>query len=202
MPNCNLCHQRPPRRHCPALNADICAPCCGEERERSLVCPFHCEYLLQAREREPVFELPAKYPNQDLDTGERFLRTQEPLLLTMVGMLFFASVKANALDLDVRAAIDAMIRERRGLPQESALTETPANLKAEFEERFAEFHAKASAEGAVFSDSDVVRILAFFQREEMHYNNQRPKSRAYVDWLRGWVSSMADAMQQPTTDGS
>lgn len=196
--SCAICETRPPRRHCPALEKDICAPCCGEERERTIECPFNCEYLLQAREREPVFDLPAEYPNADLDTSERFLRAHEPLLLTMVGMLFFSAVKAKARDLDVREALGAMIDGRRGKTVGEA-----GEVQREFEARFAEFKEKASAEGEAFTDQDVLRVLAFLQREELMYNNQRPKSRAYVDWLRGWVSSMAAAMQQPpTADGN
>ena len=202
MAACGQCGQRPPRRQCPALQAEICAPCCGEERERTIDCPFDCAYLLQAREREPMFALPAAYPNQDLDTGERFLRAHEPLLLTMVGMLFFAAVKAGAADLDVRAALGAMIRERRGGECELDLGERAALVKAEFEARFAEFEAKASAEGAAFEARDVLRILAFFEREELQYNNQRPKSRAYIDWLRGWVSEMARSLTPVTEAGS
>ena len=190
---CVLCHQRPPRRHCPALKADICAPCCGEERERTVQCPFNCEHLLQAREREPVYELPADFPNLDLDPHERFLRSQEPLLLTMVGMLFIAAVQTEAMDLDLREALAAMIRERRGLGSEE-IGEVAQAFAAEFQVRFDEFSAKAltEAEGKpLFHDRDVLLILAFFQREEMHYNNRRPKSRAYVDWLRGWMTQMA-----------
>ena len=193
---CVLCHQRPPRRHCPALNADICAPCCGEERERTVQCPFNCEHLLQAREREPVYELSAGFPNHDLDPHERFLRSQEPLLLTMVGMLFIAAVQTEAMDLDLREALAAMIGERRGLPSE-VIGEVAKAFVAEFQVRFDEFSAKASmeAEGKpMFQDRDVLLILVFFQREEMHYNNRRPKSRAYVDWLRAWMSQMAAGM--------
>ena len=200
MPSCVLCDQRPPRRHCPALKADICAPCCGEARERTIQCPFDCEYLLQARQREPAFELPAGLPNQDLDPHEQFLRSHEPLLLTMVGMLFVAAVKTEASDLDLREAVACMIRERRGLKAEWT-GEVAQAFARQFQQRFDEFsgHVVGQAEGkAMFQDADVLLILVFFQREEMHYNNRRPKSRAYIDWLRGWMSQMAAGMNPET----
>ena len=197
MASCVLCNQRPPRRHCPALKTDICAPCCGEGRERTIRCPFDCEYLLQARQREPAFALPADLPNQDLYPNEEFLRAHEPLLLTMVGMLFVAAVKTEASDLDLREAVAGMIRERRGLKAEWT-GEVAQAFARQFQQRFDEFTSKVTGEAegkAMFQDQDVLLILVFFQREEMHYNNRRPKSRAYIDWLRGWMSQMAVGMK-------
>ncbi len=147
-----------------------------------------------------MYDLPDDYPHQDLDSSERYLRTQEPLLLTTAGMIFFAAVKAKALDLDVREGVAALINERRGLPV-GCLGESAAVLKEEFESRFATFSSAALAEGMAFTDHDVLRILAFFQREEMHTNNRRPKSRAYIDWLRSWVSQMAAGMEAAAEDG-
>lgn len=142
-----------------------------------------------------MYDLPDDYPHQDLDTSERYLRTQEPLLLTTAAMIFFAAAKVKAMDLDVREGVAALINERRGLPVGS-LGEPAAALREEFEQRFATFRTAALAEGAAFTEHDVLRILAFFQREEMHTNNRRPKSRAYVDWLRSWVSQMAAGMPE------
>ena len=194
---CVLCNQRPPRRHCPALKTDIYARCCGEERERTIQCPFDCEYLLQARQREPAYELPADLPNQDLNPNEHFLRSHEALLLMMVGMLFVAAVSTDAVDLDLREAVAGMIRERRGL-RADVKGEVAQAFATKFQQRFDEFSSKVTGEAegkAMFQDADVLLILVFFQREEMHYNNRQPKSRAYIDWLRGWMTQMAVGMK-------
>lgn len=151
---------------------------------------------MQARQREPAFELPTGLTNQDLDPHERFLRSHEPLLLTMVGMLFIAAVKTEASDLDLREAVAGMIRQRRGLQAEWT-GEVAQAVAAQFQQRFDEFSSKALVESdgkPMFQDRDVLLILVFFQREEMHYNNRRPKSRAYIDWLRGWMSQMVAGM--------
>ena len=191
MANCSLCHQRPPRRNCPALGEAICARCCGEERERTISCRFDCPHLLEAREREPMYALPRKYPNQDLDTSEPFLRSHELLLLTLVGMVFMSAEDAMAVDLELREALGALIDQRRGKP-EPVLSQAASTLTVMFETRLAEFSQRALAEGQAFTDQEVLRLLAFLQREEMQYNNQRPKSRAYVDWLRAWVTAMVN----------
>jgi hypothetical protein len=188
---CTICQKRPPRRHCPALDADICAVCCGEERERSIDCPFDCEYLMQAREREPRYELPREYPNQDLDTSDLFIRAMEPLLLLMASAFVVAASRQKGHDLDLREALGALIAERRGMDV-PALGERAEAIRKEFNERYEELRARVQEEDAQgFSDRDVVRGLAFLQREELQFNNRRPRGRAYLDWLRGYVSEVA-----------
>jgi hypothetical protein len=46
---CPLCHERPARRRCPALNQTICAVCCGTKRLVEIRCPDDCVYLASAR---------------------------------------------------------------------------------------------------------------------------------------------------------
>lgn len=45
MSTCPYCHQKKGKRPCPALNALICAPCCGEHRVTRIACPPDCEFL-------------------------------------------------------------------------------------------------------------------------------------------------------------
>ena len=47
---CPSCGQRKARRSCPALNAQICAICCGTKRLTEIACPPDCTYLAAARE--------------------------------------------------------------------------------------------------------------------------------------------------------
>jgi len=46
---CPLCHARPAKRRCPALNETICAVCCGTKRLVEIRCPDDCVYLASAR---------------------------------------------------------------------------------------------------------------------------------------------------------
>src|SRR5437764_15297125 len=79
---CTICQKRRARRFCPAVNGDICTICCGTEREVSLTCPLHCEYLEEAHKREKPVELPnAQMSNPDIRVTEEFLREHEELLL-------------------------------------------------------------------------------------------------------------------------
>ena len=47
---CPLCHQRKPRRDCPALGRSICTVCCGTKRLVEIDCPADCVHLSAARE--------------------------------------------------------------------------------------------------------------------------------------------------------
>jgi hypothetical protein len=46
---CPVCHERPPRRACPALGQQICTVCCATKREVEIKCPADCGYLTTAR---------------------------------------------------------------------------------------------------------------------------------------------------------
>jgi hypothetical protein len=53
---CPVCHQRKPRRACPALSRDICTVCCGTKRLKEIHCPPDCIYLAAAREHPAAVE--------------------------------------------------------------------------------------------------------------------------------------------------
>lgn len=204
--SCTLCKTRPPRRHCPALTTDICARCCGEEREETIDCRFDCEYLLVAREREPLNDLPGNLPNADIRTDEELIRTIEPLVMLMIGALFVAAGKNSAIDLDVREAVAAMIRERLG-QDVGSLGEVAQAVKSDFDIQWAKFQERILESGAAPTGRIDVGALVFIQREELLHNNRRARGRAYIDHMRGWVSRMAAAVEvrgenDATADGN
>ncbi len=45
MSQCLYCHERKGKRPCPALQGNICSPCCGAHRVVSINCPQDCVYL-------------------------------------------------------------------------------------------------------------------------------------------------------------
>ena len=77
---CKRCGQRRAKRACPALQADICAICCGTEREVSIACPLTCEYLREAHMREKSLPVAAKdVLHQEVEVTEEFVREHEEL---------------------------------------------------------------------------------------------------------------------------
>jgi len=51
---CPLCQRSKARRHCPALDQQICSICCGTKRLTEIACPPDCPYLSSAREHPPA----------------------------------------------------------------------------------------------------------------------------------------------------
>lgn len=50
---CPLCHKRPTKRSCPALNQEICAVCCATKRLVDIQCTEDCRHL-EAGQRHPA----------------------------------------------------------------------------------------------------------------------------------------------------
>jgi hypothetical protein len=193
MPKCALCETRKPRRHCPAVNGDICPQCCGASREVKFVCPLECDYLREARIHEKLVDVdPHTFPHQDIKITERFLVEQEPLLMAAAAALAEGALETNnAYDSDVREAIDAMIRTYRtllsglyyeALPDNNVAASIFRRARGRIEE-FRERVAKETSHGST-RDTEVLGVLVFLQRMALDNDNERAKSRRFIDILR------------------
>lgn len=188
---CRICEARKPRRYCPGVNGDICSICCGAEREVTVNCPLDCAYLAEARLHEKLPELkPEEIPNRDVRVSEEFLREHEPLLIFLGAKLLEASLgTAGAVDNDVREALDSLIRTYRTLQSGLYYETKPANLVAAsihqgIQEAVEALRKELTEKGApAVRDAEVLGTLVFLQRLELHYNNGRPRGRAFIGYL-------------------
>ena len=128
---CKICEVRRPRRACPGVGGEICAPCCGTQREETVSCPLDCAYLREARSHEkPAPADPEQIPNRDIQIDDSFLQRNEVLLAVIIQALARATLAtAGAVDYDVREALmkkdrDARLAEVARL----AATEVPAGV--------------------------------------------------------------------------
>jgi len=155
-------------------------------------CPLDCEYLREARLHEKPPEIdPATFPNQDVRLTEQFLNDHEPLLVYTGAKLVEAALEtAGAVDNDVREALESLIRTYRtletGLYYETRPSNPVAgNIHYRLQEAIQELRKKLSEQGATsIRDVEVLGILVFLQRVEIHNNNGRTRSRAFIDYLR------------------
>src|ERR1051325_8726390 len=192
---CAICEIRRPRRFCPGVRGDICAPCCGAEREVTVSCPFECEYLQEARRHEkPVPLDTAAIPNQDIRITEQFV-TEHSDLITFIGnVVLGSSVETpGAVDHDVREALEALIRTYRTLASGVYYESVPANPLAasvyrSVQNAVAEYRNREQQQLGMSRtrDSDVFGLLVFLQRIELDRNNGRPRGRAFLDSLRAF----------------
>ena len=193
---CRICEKRRPRRFCPGIHGRICPLCCGEQREVTIDCPFSCEFLAQARRREPPVELrPEAMPNRDIAVSEAFLREHEPLILLSGRILFESAARVpGAIDADLREALAAMIKTYRTRESGLIYESRPANpLAAAIQQGFEQQLRTAReqmAERAGFHavrDREVLGALVFWERLALQSDNGRRRGRAFLQLLSGFL---------------
>jgi hypothetical protein len=188
---CRICETRKPRRYCPGVTGDICSICCGAEREVSVNCPLDCQYLLEARLHDKPPEIkPEDIPNRDIRVSESFLREHEPLLIFLGAKLLEASLATSgAVDSDVREALDSLTRTYRTLESGLYYETKPNNLIAasihqKIQEAVDTLRKELTEKGATnIRDAEVLGVLVFLQRLELHHANGRPRGRAFIGYL-------------------
>lgn len=188
---CKICGQRRAKRACPAVHGDICSICCGTEREVSLACPLECEYLREAHHREkPLPVDPKNVSDRDIEVSEAFVRSHEELLLFCVYSLVQAALRtAGAVDTDVLAALEALIKTYRtketGLLYETRPENTlAAGVQRIFSASLSDYlKVKEEDEERRFRDAEILTMLVFLRRIGQQNNNGRPRGRMFVDML-------------------
>jgi hypothetical protein len=190
---CRICNTRRARRRCPGIQGDICAVCCGNQREVNIFCPLDCQYLREARLHEkPLTVDPKNLPNSDIRISEQFLRDHEELVLFCMFTLADAALRTpGAVDNDVLAALAALIRTHRtsesGLFYETRAEDRVAAAVQElFERSLADFQkTRHEKEGlSPFRNAEILGVLVFLERSAIANENGRPKGRAYIDFVR------------------
>jgi hypothetical protein len=200
---CAICRTRKPRRFCPGVSGDICTLCCGAEREVTVDCPLDCPYLQEARKHERAAPIdPKEFPNKDIGVTEEFLGEHELLLVgAMQSLMRAAFGTPGAVDHDVRDALDALIRTQRTLQSGVYYESRPVNALAnrifgETQTNLETFRAGEKDQlGMTHTrDSDVLKVLVFLQRLELDRSNGRPRGRAFLDSLRGFLAEAEGAI--------
>ena len=203
---CAICRIRKRRRFCPGVNADICTLCCGTEREVTVDCPLDCPYLQEAHKHEHSEPLnPDKIPNRDIRITQEFLEEHQALLLGAAKSLAQAAFDTpGAVDSDVRDALEALIRTQRTLQSGVYYESRPDNALANriftgAQSGLAEYRETETKDlGMTHTrDADVIGMLVFLQRLEYDRNNGRPRSRAFLDYLRGLLDLEGIVPQSP-----
>ena len=193
--SCPICEKRKAARFCPAKGEKICAVCCGTEREVTIDCPSDCSYLLAAHRYEDGHQrsLPADTPLLDEKIPQNVVYTHQQLMAALAfSIAKFCAVQPATVDADVLAAIlslaqtyktltSGIIYERppdAPLPRElyAALVALLAEVKKQQAER---------ANSAGFKDSDLFFLLVFLYRMGLLRTNGRPRSRRFIEFLRG-----------------
>jgi len=193
--SCPICEKRKAARFCPAKGEKICAVCCGTEREVTIDCPSDCPYLIAAHryENEHRRQIPADTPLLDEKIPQDIVYTHQQLMTAMAfSIAKFCSVQPAAADTDVLTAIQALAETYKTLssgiiyekpPVAPLLRELYAAmiaLLAEIKKQQAERDASAN-----LKDIDIFYLLVFLYRMGLLRTNGRPRSRRFIEFLRG-----------------
>jgi hypothetical protein len=192
--SCAICEKRKAERFCPAKGENICAVCCGKEREVSIDCPSDCSYLIAAHRYEDQHQrsLPTDTPLLDVKVPQDVIYTHQNVLsgLAFTAAKFSAAHPATT-DPDVLAALQALAETYKTLgsgilyekPPEAVLPrELYAALTAFLNESKQQNSERAAPQ---VKDSEVFTLLVFLYRMGLLRTNNRPRARRYVEFLRG-----------------
>ena len=169
-------------------------------------CPLDCEFLRESRKHDVLPDVSMDdFPNQDIKVTEKFLREQEPLFIWLSVQTMHAALEVpNAVDSDLREALEALIRTHRtlqsGLYYESKPANTIAALIMERIQAGVEEYRKISAEQSGIHnvrDTDVLGVIVFLQRLSIQHNNGRRLGRAFIDFLRSQFP-VSQAQEEPS----
>jgi hypothetical protein len=189
--SCPICEKRKAERFCPAKGENICAVCCGREREVAIDCPVDCSYLISAHryEDERPRELPPDTPLLDLTLPSDIIHTHEQLMAVLAFTIAtFCAAHREASDSDVLAAIQALAETTRTLVTGIYYETQPVGrlrreLYAALTTFVDEVKQKQAQQGAALKDSDFFYLLVFLYRMGLLRTNGRPRSRRYIEFL-------------------
>lgn len=191
---CPICQRRKPKRFCPAKGGNICAVCCGTEREVTIDCPSDCSYLVASRQYEKERrEIDwSNVPFAETKIASSFVVAHEKLLLALAyTACLYARDNRLLVDADVLASLQALAETYRTLAS-GIYYEKPPDYRIQhgLYEAFKaaiEDYKKAEAQQMGTSsvrDGEVRDALIFLTQLGATRSNGRAKGRAYLDFLR------------------
>jgi len=196
---CALCKTRREKRHCPGVQGEICTLCCGTGREETIDCPLDCEYLRLAHQHENPVKDPAGMPNRDFPIPEDFFTKNMQLITVVEHAILRAALARNAIDSDIREALEGLIRTYRTLGSGLYYESRPSNPLAAavydgVQQRVAELRKLENERGLhKVLDSQFLTVFVALQRMEYVVNNGRKRGRRFLGSI---YDAMSDLVQQ------
>jgi hypothetical protein len=206
---CPICNKRRAERYCPAKDEKICAIDCGTEREVSIDCPGDCSYLAAAHRWEqdhPKSLAESEVPFPDVSFPSDLIHTRQNVLSGLgYSVVNYAADQRSLNDSDVFAALQALAETRRTLLSGIYYEKPPAiPVAAGLYAALAKFiedekkHAAEHPEFPALKDMEVFHLLVFFLRFGRMRSNGRPRTRAFLEFLRAqFPSEVGVAKEEP-----
>jgi hypothetical protein len=192
---CAICNVGKEKRYCPAVHGNICAICCGTQREVRFDCPSDCVYLQEARRRELPRSLESLDPGPlfpSVEVKQQLIYQREPLVAGLSFGLAKSARSDGALhDGDLLSALHVLARQfhtlvSSGLHYAEPVTSPPVQaVVSELEKMLAQYRELEQKHAGYSSlrDSEVLQVLVFVLRTGYARTSGRPRSRAFIDFL-------------------
>jgi hypothetical protein len=204
--NCPICGKRKAVRYCPAKGEQICAVCCGTEREVTISCSADCPYLAAAHryEDEHKRSVAADTPFIEERLPQDILHTQQRLMSLLAFQIAkFARNEVSATDPDVLTAVAALAATYKTLQSGLLYEKIPEipvqrNLYLALTQFLNEIKQKAAESGnsGAIKDINVFHVAVFFYRMGLLRSNGRPRSRRFIEFLRGQFPQAEEPTQE------
>lgn len=193
--SCPICEKRKAGRFCPAKGEQICAVCCGTEREVTIACPPDCPYLAAAHRYEDQHkrEIPADTPFLEERLPPGTLHTHQPLMAALA----FTTAKVctaqpSATDPDTLAALRALAETYKTLISGIYYEKVPdipvqREIYTALTALLDDLKQKQAAAGTsdTLKSQDILYVVIFLFRMGLLRGNGRPRSRRFIEFLRG-----------------
>jgi hypothetical protein len=204
---CPICGRRKAERFCPARGDSICSVCCGREREVTIDCPSDCSYLISARRYEAEHKKPVEpgeLPFPEVNVSYATVNALLPLVSAIaVTVVEFSLENRDLRDADVLTVLQSQAEAFRtldsGLYYENRPPgPLPGALYLELSKVLTPFQQGDTAAGGQprVRPSEIAAIMVFLLRLGKVESSPRPRSRAFLDFLRKSFPSTARAQQE------
>ncbi len=192
---CAICQKRKAKRFCPAKLAQICAICCGSEREVTIDCPPDCPHLIASREHYEEHHAVDwnQVPFADRRIPRAILVSHEELFLELSYVICgFAQQNPALVDSDVIAAMQSLAETYDTLAKGILYENLPAHrmqreLYGALKKAIDEYKNRESSSLAALTsvhDSESRDFLIALTQTSAARSNGRPKGRALIDLMR------------------
>ena len=200
---CPICNKRKVKRFCPARGDNICAVCCGTEREVTIDCPADCPHLVASRKYDEGRRLVdwSNIPFSDVRISNEFAQSHALLLMTLISSIWkYAREYRQVVDADVIAALHALAESYRTLSSGLYYEKPPdylyqRELYQVLKTALEEFQrVQTQRQGLVtIRNSDLRDSLIYLTQLGALRTNGRPKGRAFLDLIRSQVAPQDSA---------
>ena len=190
---CVECNRRKGKRHCPALNRQICAQCCGENRVVKIPCDPDCAFLTTGQAYHGSKKYTALLENEENPQKRlKLLRTMEEnaeiiVLLEQV-MVEYAGSLTSIRDRDVLESVQLLKEtyqtESRGIIYEKSSSNPLAQaLVHEMRDTLERKRAKGASEGLRLGPTTAMNCLEVIEADIFYYLKTDGDSTEYLSFI-------------------